>query len=206
MIKLALAALALSTTLSATAAWNTAGDVLAANATLTLTTAFADPGDPDQPFNLSGTGAVDVGVLEAALLLPAYALDLSPEEAATEGSVAWQSLVVAAGDRLSFEYAFTTFETDFEDHAFVVLGDSVLTLATRTQTGIGSFDHVFATGGTVLLGLGVVDTVDYLGVSTLHVDSVMLTPVPEPASAGLMAAGLLALLGWVRRRTRQLGG
>lgn len=204
MFKTTLSALALAgCTVGAHAAWNTTGDVLEGAGFLTLTSAFAGAGDPDAPFNVSGTPAAEVGVLEAALGLPAYALDLSDDEYGTEGSVAWQSFAVGAGSTLSFSWNFSTSETDFEDRAFVVVDGSVITLATRTQgSATGAFSQVFAGAGTVTLGLGVIDTVDVLGVSTLEVAGLTVTPaVPEPGTWALWLAGA-GLLAFSRRGRR----
>lgn len=204
-LKTTLTALALAAaSLGAQAAWNTRGDVLQTAASVTLTTAFAGIGDPDAPFNLSGTPAVDIGLVESALGLPAYALDLQAgEQYGTEGSVVWQSLTVAAGDTLSFNWSFSTLEDSYEDHAFVVLGNTITTLATRTQgVSPGSFSQVFGSAGTVLLGLGVIDTVDYLGVSTLQISGVQITPVPEPGTWALWLAGVGLLSAAARRGNR----
>lgn len=203
MIKTTVSALALAlASLGAQAAWNTAGDVLEGAGFLTLTSAYTAPGDPDAPFNVSGTPAAEIGVLEAALGLPAYALDLPGDEYGTEGSVAWQSFAVGAGSTLSFQWSFETREADFEDRAFVVVDGSVLTLATRTQGGTsGAFSQVFTQAGTVTLGLGVIDTVDYLGVSTLQVSGLTVTPVPEPGTVALWLAGITGL-GFMRRARR----
>lgn len=190
-----LAALGLLSSLGAQAAWTTAGDAIDSAGSLTLTTAYHAPGDPDTAFNLSGTAAVDIGVVETAAGLPFYALDLG-EQAATEGSLAWQSFSVAAGDTLSFNWSFSSADADFLDHAFVVLDGQLVTLATTAQPGaaLNSFSHSFANAGLVTLALGVVDTVDYLGVSTLNVSALQISPVPEPASALLLLAGGAALL------------
>jgi hypothetical protein len=85
-----------------------------------------------------------------------------------------------------------------------VLEGSLLTLATRSQPGaaVQTFSHTFGSGGLATLALGVVDTVDVLGVSTLTVSNLQISPVPEPATALLFAAGL-AGLGALRRRQSQ---
>jgi hypothetical protein len=188
---------------SGSTAWSTAGDVLAgAGGSLALSTAYAAPGDPDAAFNLSGTSAAEIALVEAGAGVAAYALDLG-DEAATEGSVAWRSFAVGAGDTLRFDWGFATAETDFLDHAFAVLDGQVITLA--VQGGLasaGTFSHVFDQGGVARLAVGVVDTMDVLGVSTLTLSNLALTPaVPEPAAAWLMLAGGAALL--LRRKRPQ---
>lgn len=195
-----------SASFGAQATWSGVGDVLPSGATWSLSTAYTGVGDPDDAFNLSGTPAVDMDTLESALALPAYALDLPGQEFGTEGSALWQSLDLAAGDTLSFDWHFTTQESEFEDHAFVVIGGEVLTLATRTQgLGSGSFTRQFSVGGPVVVGLGVIDTGDYLGVSTLQVLDLRVTPaVPEPATWALWLAGA-GLIG-LSRRGRRAGG
>lgn len=188
------ACLALAAT-GAEAAWSTAGDTLVGSDGLTLTSAWLGPGDPDSAGNLSGRAAVDVAVVEWRAGVAPYALDLV-DEAATEGSVAWQTLAVAAGDRLQFDWAFSTAETDFLDHAFAVLGGQVFTLASRGSVpAAGHFEHTFASGGSLRLALGVVDTGDVLGVSTLRVSSLTVLPaVPEPGTALLLCLGAAAFL------------
>lgn len=193
---LTLTALALATG-AAQAGWSMTGDVLDSGAAVSLTTAWLAPGDPDAPFNLSGHSAVDVAVVEAAAGVPAYALDLG-EDAATEGSVAWQMLAVAAGDTLRFDWAFNSVDGEMPDHAFAVLDGQVFTLATGPAASAGAFSHVFGSAATVSFAIGVVDTVDVLGVSTLNVSGLTLTPaVPEPGSLALMLAGGAVL--WARR-------
>ncbi len=114
MFKHTLSALALAgAAFGAQAAWSTTGDVLLGANSLTLTSAYTGAGDPDRFFNLSGTPAAEIGALEAALVLPAYALDLSEDEYGTEGSVAWQTFAVAAGTTLSFDCSFSTRDNDF---------------------------------------------------------------------------------------------
>lgn len=176
---------------AAQAGWSNAGDVLPGPGNdLVLTTAWLAPGDPDAPFNLSGQSAVDIALVERRAGVAAYALDLG-EQAATEGSVAWRRLDVAAGDALSFDWAFGSTETEVLDHAFAVLDGQVFTLATSgSGATAGHFGHVFGAAAVVSFAVGVVDTVDVLGVSTLQLGNLALTPaVPEPGPLWLLLAG-----------------
>lgn len=186
------------------AGWAALGDVAVVGDTVALTTAFLD-GDPagDQPFNRSGTSAADIGELEIAAGVPVYGLDIDEVEFGTEGSLITRSFSVAAGDTLSFDWRFSTLEDLFEDRAFVVLDGGVTTLATRSAPGgVGwqPFSVQFADAGSVWLALGVIDTGDFLGVSTLEIGNVQLTPIPEPTTWMLGLLGAAALAGRMRRR------
>jgi len=185
------------------AGWTVLGDVVAQAGAIVLTTAYAEAGDPDQPFNLSGDSAADIALVEAAAGVPTYALDLPEPEYGREGSLVTQSFAVAAGDTLRFTWAFGTLETVFQDRAFAVINGQVLTLATAgTPGGVAQgFEYSFAGAGTATLALGVIDTGDYLGVSTLSVSNLSVTAVPEPATTALWLAGL-GLVGCAARRRR----
>lgn len=183
--------------------WTIAGDAKVTGGVLSLTNAYTDA--LDGPFNLSGQPAVWIGDVEVAAGAAPLALDLVFPDAGTEGSTAQQSFTVTAGQQLNFSWSFGTLETSFLDHAFVVIDGQVTTLATRTSapSGLQSFSHVFTQGGTVSLAFGVVDTGDVLGVSTLNISDVNLTaavPVPEPAPAAMLLAGLGVMGLLVKRR------
>jgi PEP-CTERM motif len=186
--------------------WGVFGDVVSRFGAITLTTAYLD-GDVagDQPFNLSGNSPIAIGDLETAAGVAPYALDLSAAEYGTEGSLVKQSFAAVAGQTLSFDWSFGTLDTLFQDRAFVVIDGEVITLATANAPGgsTQSFSRTFAQSGNVTLSFGVIDTVDYLGVSSLAISNLALgdvaAPVPEPSTWALFGGGL-ALLGWHSRR------
>jgi len=181
--------------------WSVYGDVVTQSGAITLTTAYLD-GDSDQPSNLSGTSAVDIGTLESAAGVGLYGLDLSAEKTGIEGSLIGQSFAATAGQTLSFDWSFSTLDTLFQDRAFVVIDGEVITLATLSTPGAATqtFSHTFAQSGNTTLSFGVIDTVDVLGVSSLSVSKLQLvSAVPEPATTAMMLAGL-ALVGVVARR------
>ncbi len=168
--------------------WTPLGDVLVQGGSYTLTTAFN--AEDDAPFNLSGTPAAYIEDVENAAGVPAYALDLL-DQPAYEGSLLWQSFAVQAGQTLQFSWSWSTQETLFEDRAFFVVDGSVFTIALRSTAASlpGTFSYTFGSTGTSRVAIGVVDTGDFSGVSTLNISNVQLAPVPEPATWGLMLLG-----------------
>jgi PEP-CTERM motif len=187
--------------------WSVLGDAVTQGGAITVTTAFLDAAG-DQAHNLSGNSAALISDVETAAGVAPFALDLPVDHYGTEGSVVSQSFTAAAGQALNFEWSFATFDDTYLDHAFVVIGGELFTLATTAQPGGGlqSFSHTFAQGGQVTLAFGVVDTDDVDGVSSLSISNLQLgtvaAPVPEPQTYALMLAGLGLLAGVARRRGR----
>lgn len=201
LLKTLLPALALAATSHAHADWALLGDAFSANSTqVRVSTAFNE--GEDAPFNITGNPAVWIDTLEAAAGVPFHTLDLL-DEPAYEGSLASQSFNVQAGDVLTFHYTFTTQETLFQDHAFLLIDGGLHLLGTRSShppTGAW-FNYTFQNSGAVTLAFGVVDTGDFNGVTQLGISEFTLTPVPEPASWALWLAGAAGLAA-LRRRQR----
>ncbi len=210
--------------------WNTAGDVAALDAqTLLLTTAF-DASDDATGSAVVGGGAIPAqqprGVEEQAGL-QIGALDTTVGgvvQQAMEGSVISRTLWVHEGDTLSFRWQLLSNEdplTGLPDLAFMTIGGQLTELGTplmATQAGLAGFQHgsgwmtfthTFTEAGPVALNnielaFGVVDRGDTSTSSALAIQGVTVTPVPEPATWGLVVSGLIAtggLLG-TRRRAR----
>lgn len=186
---------------------------------LWLTTASATEQD-DFPLaagalNRSGIGALVVGSpggLESAVGLPPTALDpdLANGIVAFEGSAASRSVSANAGDALSFSWNFGTSDS-FADYAFFVVDGQAFTLADTSQallptsflgngfeTGVATYIHVFANAGPHQISFGVVDVGDFGVTSTLAIDNVQISPVPEAPAPVMLFAGLAAAA--LRRR------
>ena len=186
---------------------------------LWLTTASATEQD-DFPLaagvlNRSGIGALAVGSpggVETAVGLPLTALDpdLASGIVAFEGSAATRSVSANAGDVLSFSWNFGTTDT-FNDYAFFVVDGQLFTLANTGQatlptsflgnsfeTGAAAYNHVFTSAGPHQISFGVVDVGDFNATSTLAIDNVRISAVPEAPAVLMLLAGLGAAA--LRRR------
>lgn len=132
------------------------------------------------------------------------------------GSALLQTVTVAEGDVLTFQWNYATneFVPAFPyDFSFVVIGGTAATLATAnsigavggtTSSGYRTYTHTFDAAGTYLLGLGVVNTSDNAGQSRLYVDgfSINAATVPEPTSITVFATAfaVIGVAGWRRHR------
>jgi hypothetical protein len=199
--------------------WQQIGDVVTPESGANLSTASLQFQD-DAPasagaFNYSGIPAVDAGFypdLQDFLAL-ADPSDLDIGGFAFEGSAMKNTLTLAAGDTLSFDWNFRTNETLNKDFAFLLVDSTLIKLADFTdatqadspflqETGIRSY--TFNTPGTYTFALGVVDVDDYGITSALEISNARLerVPVPEPSTMlGLIAVlGCSATMGRLRKK------
>ncbi|MCU0536452.1 MAG: hypothetical protein MUD14_21400 [Hydrococcus sp. Prado102] len=206
--------------------WTTVGDVnvqtTGGNSQALLTTAATSDGDN---LNVSGKEPNYVGFdggLEEYLGLSLGSLDPDANNfiAAIEGSAIQQTFTAQAGDSLTLDWNFLTDDT--QDYAFIALAKSnqlstlsynnLTTLSNsngliasnngfQSETGVRQYSYTFASAGTYILSLGVVDVTDVASSSGLLVDNVKLTPkntdgqkVPEPNFIlGLVLLGAFGL-------------
>ncbi|MFN6535592.1 MAG: PEP-CTERM sorting domain-containing protein [Nostoc sp. EkiNYC01] len=177
--------------------WEKFGDAITSGDGANLSTAslnFADdaPASPGA-FNYSGIAAGEAGsypdLQDFLGLTDSSALDI--EGFAFEGSAIKNTITVAAGDALSFDWNFRTNETVNKDFAFLLVDSTLIKLADFTdatqadspflqQTGIRSY--TFSTPGTYSVAFGVVDVDDYGITSALEVKNAAIKRVPEPAT------------------------
>lgn len=202
--------------------WTALGDVALVNGTVALTTASATfEDDIGLALNLSGHDPLAVGIpdgLEQGLSLPLGELDGDALSQATEGSALVRTFSVTAGDRLRFDWMLSTVDTADSgfglDYAFVVIDGQRIDLGTAASatpsgnapyaahTGWSTFEYVFTGSGSVTLGVGVVDVLDYTASSQLQLDNFSIAAVPEPETYTMLIAGLGLIGAAARRRAR----
>ena len=208
---------------SGLAGWTTGGDAAIVGTHLSLTNAYPDGLDDADGINrnLSGTAPLasgQPGGLEDTAGLAPKALD--PDTAAgvtaTEGSVASQTFLAAAGSHLSFQWDLSTMDqsgdASFADVAFVVVDGQLITLGSildattpivggsyAAHSGWADWSTTFANGGSHTISFGIADIGDTSVSSALDISGVNVSSVPESSTLALMAAGL-AMLALKRRR------
>jgi hypothetical protein len=190
--------------------WSSFGDVVSTSSQARLTNAVNPAtgfGDDDfigiEPINRNISGRnplyLPTEPLEPYLTLSQGALGLD----AKEGSAIQTVLNVMAGDKFSFDWNFTTFDSLNIDRAFVAINNVVNKLVDNkasTLTGSNPFSYTFTGAGSYRIAIGVVDVNDAFSSSILTVSNANIAAVPTPAILpGLIALGLGARAK--RRRT-----
>ncbi|MDT7837609.1 PEP-CTERM sorting domain-containing protein [Aquabacterium sp. OR-4] len=174
--------------------WTALGDTQLGATSASLSTGFADDGDAQ-----FGGSAVLASDLETSL---GTIFDADT----VEGSAVATSFVAAAGSRLNIDFSFNGAAADAAcpdclDRAYYVL-DGVATAFASVGTVGGGLQITLASGGSHTLAFAVLDVGDVVGVSTLTVSNLSVTPaVPEPGTYALLLAGLGAV-GFMARRRR----
>lgn len=136
--------------------------------------------------------SVSAADLEAFMLLPTETLTDLGNGPAINGSGIWTALLVRAGDTLTFDYNFLTDEVfdagnTINDFAFLTVNGQAIAFADvvslplvssssgfASETGYQSYQYIFETAGSVLVGFGVVNVTDATFDSGLLIDSVAL--------------------------------
>jgi hypothetical protein len=167
--------------------WDKSGDVVALSSEATITNALADGSDDASNYNVSSNDPTYINSLETFLSLNSGDLGLD----ATEGSAIKKAFNVLAGDVISFDYSFLTYDTLSSDRAFVTISNSVIPL-----TGSSPFSYTFAASGIYNIGIGVVDVDDNFGSSILSVTNANYQSVPEPITilGSILAGGFGVML------------
>ncbi|MBH8561382.1 PEP-CTERM sorting domain-containing protein [Nostoc sp. CENA67] len=162
----------------------------------------------DTNFNYSGNAAGSARPfpdLQDFLGLQPEALDVEGE--AVEGSAIKNTVTVAAGDVLRFDWNFRTNETQNKDFAFLLVDNTLIKLADFTnatqadspfgqKTGLRSY--TFSNAGTYTFAFGVVDVDGFDTTSALEVTNARIETVPEPTT--VLGLGMLLALGATKRR------
>lgn len=152
---------------------------------------------------ISNSSSISSSSIESFLGLQPGSLNAVGNGNVTTGSAIKQPFAAQAGDVLSFDWKFGTNDYfPFNDFSFVSIVSSVTKLAdvvslkgtafntNFAETPFTTFSFTIPTTDTYTLGLGAVNVTDSAVESTLRVNNVKLTPVPEPASViGLLAFG-----------------
>ncbi|MEW6992796.1 PEP-CTERM sorting domain-containing protein [Colwelliaceae bacterium MEBiC 14330] len=131
-------------------------------------------------------------------------LDCS-DEPCLEGSGLYQSVSYNAGDILSFDW-MTTLEnsSEYVDWVGFVVEGTVIQLGNGVNTADNTLfntEYTFLNSGSSFFGFVVGDGGDGCCGSTMKIDNVAITSVPEPTHIALLGLGLAAL-GFSRRKVQ----
>lgn len=168
--------------------WNTIGDAALNSSTQGTINSGTEP------TVTTGGGS---GSLEQFLTIPSNSIvDAIPN--AVFGSAIKKTYAVNSGDVFSFNYTFSTPDSDV---AFMTINNIIATL-----TASSPFSYSFTSAGNYNIGIGVVDVNDSIGQSTLIVTNANIQAgtesVPEPTTM----LGLFTGLGFgaaMKRRFRK---
>ena len=161
--------------------------------------------------------SIAIGDIETALSLnPGTIDDLTVDGTGgsgkpTNGAAIYQEFSVNIGDTISFDFMFNDNDTaDFRDTAIALLqiGSDLASIVLGFTTGTanegdgditGSEMFTAAATGAAKLSFIVFNQGDKKYDSKLFIDSVEKTVIPLPATVWMLAAALVALLGFSRR-------
>ncbi len=127
----------------------------------------------------------------------------STTDESTSASLIWKTFDAAAGDKLAFNWLFSTQDTVDDFSFFSVSRNGVAATVNRLASVLGGavasnpYSYSFNTAGTYTVGIGVANWLDDTGVSTLGLSNIKYTAIPTPA----LLPGLVGLgLGLLRKR------
>lgn len=133
----------------------------------------------------------------------------TPDDDSTSASMIWQTFDAAAGDTLSFNWLFSSQDTQQPDFGFFAVSQNLPNFVTpdaivsQLQVAPGEpiasnpYTYTFGSTGKYTIGIGVSNWRDDDAVSTLTLSNINYTAIPTPALLpGLVGVGI----GVIRRQ------